>query len=247
MRILTLNCWGNDGPPERIPFLREAILSLKPDLLCLQETPKYPFFEELASALGHPTRITAPDSGLALSSRFPLRRRRVESYRTLSPLEPYRRQLLLAELTAGEAGGLAGSLWAAVTHLAWKGEDEPTRLKQAQELIRLAEPLGGGRVLLAGDFNAPPQAPSIRRIREHGFLDLFDHLHPGEPGATWDNANPFIQSHSVRFPDRRIDYLFLKEAALPETRLVSCEVACRTSNPQGLFPSDHYGLLAVTA
>ncbi len=238
MRILTLNCWGNHGPLERIPLLQEAILSLQPDILCLQETPEDPFFPKLASSLKHPTRVNAPDSWLAVSSRFPVRQHRIESYRTLSPLEPYRRQALGVELALG-----INSLWVVTTHLAWKAEDEATRLKQADELIRLVEPLGG-RVFLAGDFNAKPQRDSIRRVRQQGFADLFARLHPEKPGITWDNSNPFIQSHSVRFPDRRIDYLFLKEAAFPQIQLVSCEVAGRTPNAKGLFPSDHYGLLA---
>ncbi len=237
MQILTLNAWGHYGPPERMPVLHEAIRSLDPEILCLQETPDKEFLSTLASELGYVTCFHAPDSWLALLSRFPAHTHRIVTYPVRSPLESYSRQALLAQLDLGTR-----SLWVITTHLAWMAEDEATRITQTEELLKLARPLGE-EVLLSGDFNAPPDAPSIRGIREAGFLDLFPHLHPQEPGVTWDNQNPFIQSHSEKFPDRRIDYLFLKEKAADSFRPIRCELVCRTPTGSGLYPSDHYGVM----
>jgi len=121
--------------------------------------------------------------------------------------------------------------------------DEPTRLGQVEELLELLEPLEG-RVLLSGDLNAVPESAPIQRILSAGFRDLFALTHPGETGITWDNQNPFIQSHSVRFPDRRIDYLFLHEKVLKTLTPIEVQVVCQTPTPEGLYPSDHYGVLA---
>lgn len=234
MQILTLNIWGTRGPLDRRQILIDAIRALNPDILCLQEATD----EKLLSTLSYPTCLQAPIGGLAILSRFPAKTNRVETYRTASALEPYRRQVLLAELDIGD-----GSLWAVTTHLAWQAADEPTRISQVEELLKLVEPLPD-HLLLSGDFNAEPASPPIQRIVSSGFQDLFTTLHPQEPGITWDNRNPFIQSHTVKFPDRRIDYLFLRKKALEWARLDDCRVVCGSPNPEGLFPSDHYGVLA---
>jgi len=227
VKVLTLNLWGAYGPAERRPVLREAILKTDADILLLQEA-NVP--ENFLESLPYPTRLYFPEAGLALLSRFPAREEKRLAYQAVSPLEPHLRGALFARL---EIEGK--NLWAGTTHLAWKEEDEATRLAQVEELLAFAAALPDP-VLIGGDFNAPPSAPPARRMISGGFTDL----HAGG-GITWDNQNPFIQSHSVRFPDRRIDYLFLRG----ELPLSGCEVACRITGAGGLHPSDHYGVLAV--
>lgn len=235
MRILTLNTWGVHGPPDRQLVLLEAIRSLTPDILCLQEITD----PKILNSLSTPHRAHAPDSWLALLSRFPMFSQRIITYQAISRLEPYRRQALLTELKVGP-----DTLAVVNTHLAWQAADEPTRLVQVEELLETVAPLGD-RILLSGDFNAAPETEVIRRIREAGFVDLFARFHGNDPGITWDNRNPFIQSHSVKFPDRRIDYLFLHENAVDWAEPIGCEVACQAPNPEGIYPSDHYGVLAT--
>ncbi len=226
MKVLTLNAWGAYGPPERRPVLREAILQADADLLLLQEANVPDNFLE---SLPYPVRLHFPEAGLAILSRFPAREEKRLTYRVASPLEPHLRGALFTRL---EIEGK--NLWAGTTHLAWKAEDGATRLVQVEELLAFAAALPDP-MLVGGDFNAPPEDPPARRMISGGFTDL----HAGG-GITWDNQNPFIRSHSVRFPDRRIDYLFLR-GQLPAAR---CEVACRKRGAGGLHPSDHYGVLA---
>lgn len=235
MKVATFNTWGNYGPPERKPVLAQAIRNLDADLVCLQEVVDPVFLEQFP----YPVRLHAPAGTLAILSRFPLVSHREITYQAVSPLETCVRQALVAELSID-----GRSLWAVTTHLSWKEADGATRLAQTEELLRAVEPLGG-RVLLSGDFNAEPAHTPVDRIRRAGFVDLFSRRHPKEPGWTWDNQNPFIQSHLVRFPDRRIDYLFLRQEALKEFDPSECEVVCRTSSPEGMHPSDHYGVLAT--
>lgn len=235
MKILTLNAWGTHGPPVRREILLSALQALNPEIACLQEVTD----RALLETLPFQTCFYAKDSGLAIVSRFPAVTHRVITYSAVSPLEPYRRQALLAKLETGSV-----PLWVATTHLAWKAEDEATRAAQVEELLQQVEPLRPW-VLLGGDFNASPESTPIQRIRASGFSDLFAAVHPDDPGITWDNRNPFIQSHSVQFPDRRIDYLFLPQEAFSRLAPIQCEVVCQTPNAQGLYPSDHYGVLAA--
>ncbi len=239
----------------------EAIRTIDPDILCLQEVPSPAFL----TALKLPTRLYAPEGGLAIVSRLSARSSQTVTYDTCSALESYQRQVLLVEL---EAEG--GSLWVATTHLSWRQEDTATRLGQTEELLNLTKSLGCP-MLITGDLNASADQASIQKILAAGFEDLFSRLHPTEPGTTpqawsatevprarqrerpeepgltWDNQNPFIQSHSTQFPDRRIDYLLLRQRNNLPLRPIQCEVACNTPTPEGIFPSDHYGVLGTFA
>lgn len=236
MKILTLNTWGTNGPIGRRPILIDQILALDADLLCLQEVVDPSLFK----ALAYSHTLHMPDQGLAILSRFPVQSERRLVYKTASPLEPYRRGVLLAQLS--------DLLWVGTTHLSWKAEDTASRQGQAEELVQTAEVLSDP-VLLSGDFNAQPSEPPIRQMVQAGFVDLFEALRAPspteEPGITWDNRNPFIQSHSVRFPDRRIDYLFLRQAPAETWKVLSCQVALNRPTLSGLYASDHYGVLAI--
>ncbi len=227
MRVLSLNAWGAYGPPERRPVLRQALLDLDADLLLLQEAN----VPELLPALPHPFRFHFPETGLAISSRHAAGQERRHTYKTVSPLESHPRGVLFTKIS-----GLGFDLWAGTTHLAWKTDDHATRRAQVEELLELISGLEGA-VLIGGDFNTVEEDFAIRRMVSAGFTDL----QAGTGCITWDNRNPFIQSHSVRFPDRRIDYLFLKD---PRSTVRDCRIACDRPNAAGLFPSDHYGVLA---
>ena len=249
MRILTLNTWGTFGPPQRRAVLIDQIRAQEADLLCLQEVAD----EDLLRALGYPHLLHFPESQLALLSYFPILSHRSILYRSVPALERHPRGILLAELRTREA-----PFWVATTHLSWKPEDEPSRLSQVKELLNRVEKFPGP-VLLSGDFNATPSDSPVGHVLREGFVDLFSARHqtvrrtfaddsvanahcPNAAGTTWDNQNPFIQSHTVHFPDRRIDFLFLKNSLW---QLETCRVTCNQPTPEGLYPSDHFGVLAT--
>lgn len=235
MRILTLNAWGTNGPPARISLLLNTLCDLQPEILCLQEGT----IPGLLGSLPYTTCFHSADSGLAILSSFPTLGREKLTYPVVSPLEPHRRQALAVNLDAA-----SGPFWVITTHLAWKKEDGASRLAQVEELLDFTRNLVGP-LLLAGDLNATPDEPPMQRLMEAGFQDLFAHCNPGQPGITWDNANPFIQSHSTKFPDRRIDYVLVRKNSPGHLNALGCEVACRKPATDGLFPSDHYGVLAT--
>ena len=114
-------------------------------------------------------------------------------------------------------------------------------------------------VIVAGDFNAPPETAEIAEFRAAGpFLDA------GPPGAfvTWDpGRNPNV-AFSAALSDargkprtgadllgaldssipRRLDYVFLGRPFIPEDILSSRIVL--DSGAEGIPPSDHFGILA---
>lgn len=235
LKIATYNLWGDYGPPERKPLLLKALRDLEADLLCLQESVDPDFLNPLP----HRTRFHAPTGNLSVLSRFPATEHRILTYRTRSTLEAYTRAALAVRL---EVSGRP--FWAVTTHLSWKAEDEATRTSQAEELLKFVEPFDGA-VLVTGDLNTTPDRPPVRRLRKAGFRDLFEEANPSDPGITWDNRNPFIRSHTVVFPDRRIDYLLLRNSGRETPAVDEADVVLNSVGPEGFPPSDHYGVCAV--
>lgn len=240
LRILTLNTWGTRGPFEaRCEALRRYLPLLAPDLVCLQEAFEPAMADLIADGAALPHRVAERSAGLELLSRHPIRSHRILRSRVVSPHEINDRRFLLAALAVGPDQ----TLWIGCTHLAWKAEDEATRVAQVEEILQATAPLQEQPIVLAGDLNATPGSESIRRLRAAGWTDAFAVLHPDEPGYTWDNRNPFIQGHAVQFPNRRIDYVWLNPTAARRYRPERCDVVLNAPDPDGRYPSDHFGLL----
>jgi len=142
---------------------------------------------------------------------------------------------------------------------AWKSGIE-RRAAESRDLLARIRKLGPGiPVIVAGDFNAPPEAAEIASFRDGGpFLDA------GPAGAfiTWDPArNPNI-AFSTALRDargksrsgadllgaldsaitRRLDYVFLGPPFGRED-ILSSRIVLDTG-PGGVPPSDHFGVLA---
>ena len=89
--------------------------------------------------------------------------------------------------------------------------------------------------VLTGDFNAEPDAAPIRLLtgrltlegRRGNLMDAWALLHPDEPGFTWE-------------PRERIDYIFVS----PSVRVHEIALAATEPNAEGVYPSDHCGLIA---
>jgi len=141
----------------------------------------------------------------------------------------------------------------------WKTGIE-RRTSECRDLLARIRKLGPDiPVIVAGDFNAPPETAEIAEFRDGGpFLDA------GPAGAfiTWDPArNPNI-AFSAALRDargnpragadllgaldssiaRRLDYVFLGQPFAREDILSSRIVF--DSGAQGVPPSDHFGILA---
>jgi len=244
VKILTLNTWTTRGPwQERWEVIYEGLDVLQPDLITFQEVFRRDLAQEVMKRVGFEYSVFGPEaSGLAILSRFPVKAEASHIMQTQSPTEEYTRFVIFAELEVEKK-----RLAVLNTHLSWKLDEGEIREKQVEELLAFATEKAGSKETLAmGDFNAPPSTPEIQKmVREGKVSDTYAALHPHDPGLTWDNRNPFCADHGL--PDRRLDYIFVRNAAKLLKGPQSIELAFTKPNAQGMLASDHYGVFATFA
>jgi len=241
-KLLTLNTWNTQGPwKHRWELVFNEIKRRKPDAVAFQEVFDPDWAQMVSSRSQLPHLIFPNDgSGLMSISRYPVRCWKSVKFKTLSPNEEYPRCVLLVEL---ETPG--GQRMIANTHLTWRLDEGKIRQGQVQEMLDIFQTrYADDDILAVGDFNAHEDAPEIQHmIQSGGFTDLFRFLHPGVPGLTWDNRNPYTASHGL--PDRRLDYIFFRNATGPVEEEISVEILFEKPDSAGVYASDHLGLFAV--
>jgi endonuclease/exonuclease/phosphatase family metal-dependent hydrolase len=255
VRLITLNLWARSGPyAVREPLLREGIALLAPDVLALQEVDSDQA-EQLLGPLGYTVAYeprvgeNVADPGIAVASRHPIVDRRLIEL-------PHGGAAVAARVQTGE-----GSFWccSAVPMPGWPGqegqrEDEAVALDAALTEIAAGDELPP---ILAGDFDATPDAASIRFLtglqslqgKSTVWYDAWAVAGDGSPGHTWTSDNPYVAPFAAAVfaqpvHHRRIDYVFVGSPFRWRPRVVvrSCQVVL-TGGPQGA-PSDHYGVMA---
>lgn len=270
LRVLTLNCW-NISPPfdERMALVRQAIEELRPDVIGLQEViVRHEGFDQAAVILdglgyswafgaawrwsdaeGGPLAPDHPDAdafGNVIASRWPLADVVVEP---LPGGETGERR----SIVGGRIATPDGPLPFACTHLNWKLDHGWVRERQVLAVARFARDLAGDAPglppIVVGDMNAEPDSTEMRFLAGLGslagqsvyFQDAWRRGGDGGPGHTWDNRNPHAAvSHE---PSRRIDYVWVGHprdgrGLVERARVVLDEAV------DGVFPSDHFGVLA---
>lgn len=244
--------WGDgDLLEQRLAMTIQQLGQIAPDAVGLQEASsgrdRGDVAARLAAALGwHHVRAPASwrwapwlvgaalgfDEGPAVASRYPIL---AWDAREIGPCElGYRRMLVCARLAAP-----TGPLDLCSAHTA-RNACEHRKLAAALRARDPALPL-----VVTGDLNATPDAPSIRRLlRKTGLTDAFAAANPGAPGPTvWQ---PPRESRPVA--RRRVDYVLARPAASGTLRVAASWVVLRVPGrgPDGrmLWPSDHHGVLA---
>ncbi len=235
--ILTLNTWGKYGPYElRWNIFLWELTTIKADVLLLEEVVDEELIQLLIQKINFTHYAFFPAPQLAILSRFPIHTHESILFPTQSKLETSARGVLICKIKIGQT-------WYQIanTHLSWKTEDESTREHQVQDLLNILHSYSGAQIV-GGDLNDVSTSPSIQLMLKSGFIDLFELLHPKEAGVTWDNVNPFIQGHSIKFQDRRIDYLFANSSFLNERKILTCDVVFNQIKISEVYASDHYGV-----
>jgi endonuclease/exonuclease/phosphatase family metal-dependent hydrolase len=261
LRVLTLNLWGEKEPlEERMRVLERALASLRPDVIALQEVREIPGVlpnqaQTLASRLGYHW-VWAPavqkrrggQQGLAILSRFEIQGHATSPLPTTAPnAEP--RILLMAELETE-----LGRLHCSSVHLSHRPEsiDREPQVRVIDEFLRAhPSPLPS---ILMGDFNTTPDSNPIRFLRgemaldghQASYRDAYADCHPADPsgGITWARRNPFTARARHPDPERRIDYVFIGPGSRARCTLSSCRVVLDEPSPDGVFASDHFGVMA---
>jgi len=250
IRCVTINLKGLEfGWFEgRSNLLIDGLRSLKPDLVCFQETsmqqgnPMYNQARVIGHSLGldhcvfspyghHEEIISNYQGGIAIASHWQICDVIGRRLPTGHPSDA--RTSIFARLKMkGETLGVI------TTHLSWRPEELEIRLMQIGVILGdiAKHPWGEAEKhwILLGDLNATPDEPAIQIARET-LKDAYTVMNARDAGYTWSSRNPFTQN--INLPGRRIDYILCDQEAIVK----KCEVILDQGPP---FASDHFGVLA---
>jgi endonuclease/exonuclease/phosphatase family metal-dependent hydrolase len=261
MRILTMNIFAQHADWEaRRRVLIHGLRELSPDVVMFQEAIKTEEYDQVADLLGsdyhvfHQLGRSADGCGASIASRWPLEVVHEADLHVTDRVDPagWIGSLAVVEIAVPEP---IGDVLLVHHKPTWQSGTELERELQAVASARLVEELldGGDRhVVLAGDFDATPDAASVRfwagRQSLEGmsvyYQDAWDAVHPDEPGHTFTPDNALRSDAWRPRPARRIDYLFVR-CGTHGASLDSAACALAFAQPRdGVWASDHFGVIA---
>jgi endonuclease/exonuclease/phosphatase family metal-dependent hydrolase len=261
VRVATLNLWARSGAwADRRAVLIDGFRELRPDLVAFQEPIKTDDYDQAVDLLGPDFHVVHYDAGLvgehhgaSIASRWPLAGVREVDLNVTPRTADFPCTTLIAEVLAPDPVGPL----LFVNHLpSYQLGFEYERELQAVAAARFVEELVAERsmhVVLAGDFDADPAAASVRfwcgRQSLSGmsvcYRDAWESTHPGDPGHTFTPRNPLVVNPD--WPFRRIDYIFVRCAGHGPTLEVSSCARIFDRPIDGVWASDHFGLVADLA
>lgn len=258
IRIATMNLWGRRGAwTERRSVLIDGFSALQPDLVAFQEAIKIDEYDQVIDLLGpefhvaHQADREADGQGISLASRWPLGEVQELDLNVTPRTADFACTTLVAEILAPHPIGPL----LFVNHLPnWQLAFEYERELQAVAAARFLEERassGNLHVVLVGDFDADPDAASIRFWSGHQSLagmsvcyrDAWKSKHSIHPGHTFTPRNPLVTDWD--WPFRRIDYIFVRcgDHGGPTLEISSC-TRLFDEPVDGVWASDHFGLVA---
>jgi endonuclease/exonuclease/phosphatase family metal-dependent hydrolase len=263
LRLLTFNLLTLESASgrKRHELARGGIRDLQADVIALQEVTRRRDFDQAADLLGSDFTIvdlpgwTPQRVGECLASRWPL-----GGVFTLDRhLADYDGEALHAAAVAVEVllPAPLGTVLAVHHKAAFQLHLEYVREQQALATARFVEELLADRpelpVVLMGDFNAAPDAASLRFLTGRQSLDstsvryedAWEAVHAGEPGDTFTPLNPLVRAGQMPLErGRRIDHILIRsEAHGPRLDVAECRLVFEQAS-DGVWASDHFGVLA---
>lgn len=267
LRVLTFNVENVEGDDRRTKAINQELRRIEPDLVSFQEvvaTPDRNQLDELlagtglhgshqADAMSYTPPFADRYGGTAVATRWPHTRLEVVDMRLAGAADvPW------CTLAVSVPIPDTGEVLFIGTTAAWRLDAESVREQQAVALTDLdARHRRALPTVIAGDFNAAPDAASIRYMRGLQSLGSSSvHYHDAweiagvGPGYTWTVDNPNtrdVVEAVVRQPQhhRRIDYVFI--GSWHQHHNASCQVrsaAVAFDQPiDGVWASDHYGVV----
>lgn len=142
-----------------------------------QSAPYQYVYQPAMSFAGHQGHVLREEEGVAILSRFPVRR---TDYLLLrrdfsDPQDGHQRIVLHAQVEPLPGGPFVDVY---VTHFSLSS---PARDAAAGSIVAWAAEQGHEHVVLMGDLNAEPEEESLRVLHEGGFYDAWDEMHPFVP------------------------------------------------------------------
>jgi len=238
VKVVTLNLYHDkdDWPKRRVQIV-DKLRQLRPDAIALQEVLQHETLpnqaEWLAAQLDYQWYFISIDPagnprryGNAILTRHPILKR---GQKSLQPLDDSR--------TAGfvriDLRGRPLNLYA--THLHWTDEGGAIRSRQIDDLMQYIDETSGNiPSLVAGDFNATADSPELAGLRER-FVDIYGNRHPDADTLSSSTLN------LKYFAPKRIDHVFFQRDAFAP---LSATILFDRPDTQGIWASDHFGLLA---
>lgn len=267
VRVLTMNVQNLEGDPGRQEILHNGIKQIDPDLISLQEvidSPEHHQMDDLldgtglkgahqSSSLSYEPPWADRYGGTALASRWPYR---VVEALDLRQLEA--QDVPWCSLAAVVEVPNEGDMLFIATTASWRLDASAVRERQAIAVTDLdARHRRDLPSVIAGDFNADPDAASVRYLtgrqslegRSVYYSDAWDVRGTG-PGYTWTVDNPAAEAvvnEIVRQPAhrRRFDYVLVGSAHAHPSSYCRIEDARLVFDQpiNEVWPSDHYGLV----
>lgn len=270
LRVLTLNLWQRYGAwSDRRSLLIEGLRTLQPDVAAFQESIKNDEYDQITDLLGptfhiaHQKNRDPQGMGISIASRWPLSQVREVDLNVTPRCTGFPAGALVTEVQAPDPFGTL----LLVNHFPhWQLNFERERELQAVATARFIEEQvqrAPRQVVLAGDFDADPQAASMRFWSGRQSLadlsvcyrDAWQSTHAEDPGHTFTPASPVVKDEVVKnmrpfrdWPFRRIDYIFLRFGTHGGQAL-DIEACARVFDKpvDGIWASDHFGLVADLA
>jgi endonuclease/exonuclease/phosphatase family metal-dependent hydrolase len=267
LRIVTLNVWNTEGASGRFEAINRELRRLDPDLVAFQEVVKTADSNSLDTLLQgldmqwtHQTdlqKFVPPFSdrygGSAVATRWPHRAVEALDLRLADAADVPWATLAVIVDVPGE-----GEMLFICATAAWRLSAEAARERQAIAITDLdARHRCDLPTLIAGDFNANPDAASIRyltgRQSLHGRSVLYHDawaVAGSGPGYTWTIGNPNAKAGADQIVGQsghrsRFDYVFVGSwDAHPKShaRVESARLAF--DRPiDGIWASDHFGVI----
>jgi endonuclease/exonuclease/phosphatase family metal-dependent hydrolase len=259
IRIATLNLWGRNGNwPARRNLLIDGFRRLRPDVVALQETITLDGYDQAADVFGPDFQIVhqsvgliGDGNGIAIASRWPVGEVQDVDLHLTKRTADFPCGTVIAEVMAPEP---FGPLWFVNHFPNWQLSFEYEREVQTVAVARAIEELlirQERHVIVAGDFDAVPDAASIRFWTGKQSLDgisvcyrdAWESAHPGELGHTFTPENPNMTDWD--WPFQRIDYILVRcrQHGGPTLKIASCD-RIFDEPVNGTWGSDHFGVVA---
>lgn len=226
--VTTWNVWfDKHHRQERFEALLAQLQSHAPEIMAFQEVT-LPFVRAVQEAewlrQGYWISSTDPNHlGTVLVSRLqPLRLSWVQLPTSMG------RRLLKADFP--------GDLTVAVAHLESLANPE---LRRQQLAVAFSELKPSARGILLGDFNFGDGQPESEAL-DSEFIDAWTSHHPKDPGFTRDTlANAMARFGRSEVKRQRLDRILARGLRFEAVDMLGTEPI-----RDGLYPSDHFGLLA---
>ena len=242
LTVVTLNLWHDQRDwPRRLNVILAELRRIRPDVLCLQEVLQHPELrnqaETLGDSLGCRVQFASVDSlegtkryGNAVLTPHPVL---TVGARNLEPADDYR---VVAHVRIAWRGR---EIDAYSTHLHHTPQGGAIRSKQIRHLLAYVDSTRGtGPTVLAGDFNAELGTSEMKLVTER-HVSAFQVVHPN---ASRTEAATFNPRFGV--DPGAIDHIFVERKSATRLAPVSCDVIFRSTGPDSVWASDHFGVVA---